>query len=305
MPTLAARLEESQRRHGAFLWGLCYRMTGVAADADELVQETWVRAMSAPPARLDLPLEPWLTRVAMNLATDRLRQRKQEQYIGPWLPSPIDTEAISLSAPASARYECLESVSFAFLLALEVLTPTQRAVLVLRDVFDVQVAQTAELLELSESNVKTTHHRARALLEGYDANRVVVNADTQRRSREALEAFFAALISGDMAAMTTLLRDDVKIINDGAGQYSAARKIIVGREQVVRFQQRLIELRGVPEHYVVRMINGMPGVLMTFAQSKHKEPPRSTASALLDAEGRIMALISTVADRKLSHVWFA
>lgn len=301
---LSTRLEESRQRHGAFLWGLCYRMTGVAADADELVQETWARALSAPPARLDEPLEPWLTRVAMNLATDRLRQRKQEGYIGPWLPSPIDTDAISVSASTSARYESLESVSVAFLLALEALTPNQRAVLVLRDVFDLSVAETGLALELSEANVKTTLHRARALLEGYDANRAVVNVETQKRAQAALEAFFNALVTGDLAAMTTLLRDDVQVINDGAGQYSAARKIIEGREQVIRFQQRLLEMRGIPATYQVRMINGFPGVVMTFAESKHKEPPRATASVLLDAEGRIAALISTLADRKLTHLSF-
>ncbi len=305
MPSLlTTRVEESRQRHGAFLWGLCYRMTGVAADADELVQETWARVLTSPPERLDVPLEPWLTRVAMNLATDRLRARQQEGYVGPWLPSPVDTEAVAISGCASARYERLESVSVAFLLALEALTPNQRAVVVLREVFDVSVAETAEVLELSEANVKTTLHRARAALEAYDATRVVLDAQTQARAKAALEAFLNALVTGDLPAMTALLRDDVRVINDGAGQYSAARKVIVGRDQVIRFQQRLLEMRGVPETFAIRVMNGVPGVVMTFAHSQNNEPPRATLGGLLDAEGRIAALISTLADRKLTHVSF-
>src|SRR3954469_9653521 len=125
-------------------------MTGVAADADELVQETFVRALEHPPAALR-ELRPWLTRVAMNLARDRLRRRRRESYVGPWLPSPVETgdegAPPAYEPPESlgteARYELLESVSFAFLLALEALGPRQRAVLLLRDVFDYSVRETA------------------------------------------------------------------------------------------------------------------------------------------------------------------
>ena len=83
-------LERAVREHEKFLWGLCYRMTGVAADADELVQETYARALTSPPGRME-EVRPWLTRVAMNLARDRLRRRKREGYVGPWLPSPVET----------------------------------------------------------------------------------------------------------------------------------------------------------------------------------------------------------------------
>src|SRR4030095_12948344 len=134
---------EPHRRH---LWGLCYRMTGNAADADELVQETFARALERPPARTDQPWRPWLVRVAMNLARDLLRYRRRSPYRGSWLPSPIETDsddelpsyelAVGSGSPTEGRYELLESVSFAFLLALEALRPNQRAVLLLRDVFD-------------------------------------------------------------------------------------------------------------------------------------------------------------------------
>src|SRR6185436_15303130 len=113
--------------HRRFLWGLCYRMTGCAADADDVVQDTFVRAIERPPRRVDEPLRPWLVKVALNLARDLLRRRRRRDYLGPWLPSPIETEPPSHEPAAlDGRYELLESVSFAFLIALEALTPTQR-----------------------------------------------------------------------------------------------------------------------------------------------------------------------------------
>ena len=138
-----------------FLIGLCYRMTGSAADAEDVVQETFARALERPPARTDAPWRPWLVRVALNLAKDELRRRKRRGYKGPWLPEPIeDSEWIEPShepQSTAGRYELLESVSFAFLLALEALSPAQRAVLLLRDVFEYTGAETAEALDLSEA----------------------------------------------------------------------------------------------------------------------------------------------------------
>src|SRR5215475_8429408 len=113
---VSAELLESDRR---LLWGLCYRMTGNAADADDLVQETFVRVLEHPPRRLDEPLRPWLIRVAINLSRDLLRRRRRRGYVGPWLPSPVPTEdeapasfepaAPSEDSPA-ARYDLLESI---------------------------------------------------------------------------------------------------------------------------------------------------------------------------------------------------
>ncbi len=128
-------LEVTLRTHERLLWGLSYRLTGSAADADDIVQETFLRALKN--TRL-LPADawrPWLVRVATNLGMDTLRRRRRRAYVGSWLPSPIGTEGEAPMLPAppadgpAERYEQLESVSFAFLLALEALTPRQRAVL--------------------------------------------------------------------------------------------------------------------------------------------------------------------------------
>src|SRR5262249_19652970 len=150
-------------------------MTGVAADADDLVQETFLRAIERPRAA-DAALRPWLVGVARNLARDQRRRRRRRGWSGPWLPSPVETgddEASPSFEPSATegRYDLLESCTFAFLLALEALTPQQRAVLLLREVFDYSVTETAAALDLSTANVKTTHHRARRAMAAYDAHR--------------------------------------------------------------------------------------------------------------------------------------
>lgn len=128
---LAGAIAESTfRSHERFLWALCYRMTGDAADADDLVQETFARVIERPPPEL-ADLRPWLVRVAVNLSRDLYRRRRRQGYIGPWVPSPLPEEtALPGYEPVSTegRYELLESVSFAFLLALEALKPNERAV---------------------------------------------------------------------------------------------------------------------------------------------------------------------------------
>ncbi|HXU08022.1 MAG TPA: sigma-70 family RNA polymerase sigma factor, partial [Blastocatellia bacterium] len=194
MSAYAQALETDRR----MLWGLCYRMTGNAADEDDLVQETFVRAIEKPPRDTREPLRPWLVRVAVNLSRDVLRKRKRQGYIGPWLPSPIPTDEespASYEPPApdeespAARYELMESVSFAFLLALEALTPSQRAVLLLRDVFDYSTTETAEALDLTEANAKVLLLRARRKMNDYDKGRVGLRASAQEATRRALEQF--------------------------------------------------------------------------------------------------------------------
>ncbi|HKG23219.1 MAG TPA: sigma-70 family RNA polymerase sigma factor, partial [Blastocatellia bacterium] len=176
--SVSAKIYEDDRR---LLWGLCYRMTGNAADAEDLVQETFVRALEKPPRRSHEPLRPWLVRVAMNLSRDHLRRRKVRGYTGEWLPSPVSTDEESLAsyeppAPSSdspaTRYDMVESVSFAFLLALEALTPSQRAVLILRDVFDYTTNETGEALGISEASVKVMLHRARRRMRDYEGSRI-------------------------------------------------------------------------------------------------------------------------------------
>ena len=319
--------EDLFTQHRRFLWGLCYRLTGSAADADDLVQETFVRAIERPPARLEDPLRPWLVRVAMNLGRDLLRRRRRAAYTGPWLPSPIETnEGNSLPSEEAARpseeiappshevtleggstegrYELLESVSFAFLLALEALTPQQRAVLLLRDVFDYSVRETAEALDITESNVKTSHHRARRAMREYDGNRCIPTRTLQDKTRQILERFLFGLANQDTAAIESLLAADVCALSDGAGEFFAARVPLIGRERVMRFYMNTAARRSANFRPELRLINGLPALVADWTQSRPGQPPRMVLHCEVNPNGQITGLHAVVATRKLTAIQF-
>ena len=308
-PALAAAFKAEER----FLWGLCYRLTGNAADADDLVQETFMRAIERPPADVDRPWRPWLVRVALNLGRDLLRRRKRRAYVGPWLPSPIETgddEAPPAFEPTidgqmttEGRYDLLESVSFAFLLALEALTPQQRAVLLLADVFDYSGREIADVLGMSESNVKTTHHRARRAMAAYDHQRRPPTRTLQAQTREALGRFVSALADQDVGAVEALLTESVRTINDGAGEFFAARVPIIGRRRVARFHWN-ISHRHVLIQSEIRMINGLPAVVASFGDERPGEPPRTVLQCEVNEQGLITRIYGVVATRKLAAIRF-
>jgi RNA polymerase sigma-70 factor (ECF subfamily) len=310
VPVTAAPLEEVFQAEKPFLWGLCYRMTGSAADADDLVQETFVRALASPPARTTEPWRPWLVRVAMNLCCDLLRRRRRRSYTGPWLPSPIEVEEPAAERPSLAgggtegRYELLESVSFAFLLALEALGPLQRAVLLLRDVFDYSVDETARALGISGANVKTTLHRARRAMQGYDRRRSVPTHALQQKTRDVLERFVGALARRDARALEGLLAADVRALNDGGGEFVAARRAVVGRDRVVRLMLGIAEHGGRVSAMELRVLNGLPAAVFELEGVGPRFARRVVLCCELDAEGRIDRLETVLATRKLTAVRF-
>ncbi|MEZ4297297.1 MAG: sigma-70 family RNA polymerase sigma factor [Polyangiaceae bacterium] len=296
-------------QHEKWLWGLCYRMTGSSADADDLVQDTFVRAMERPPARTDEPIGPWLLRVATNLGRDALRKRRRRRYVGPWLPSAIDTEEIApLEIPGEGgtegRYDVLESVSFAFLLALEVLTPNQRAVLVLRDVMDRSVRETAEALGMSEANVKVVHHRARAALAPYEEQREQGRPlqETAKLAGVALERFLGALAAGDEAALMEILASGADSWADGGGEYLASRIIVAGAPRVARMFLGLTK-KGTPiARFELRNVNGVPALVAERPPAHATEAPRFVMSCDVDREGKIVRIYTVLATGKLTHV---
>jgi RNA polymerase sigma factor (sigma-70 family) len=305
----ASALDGAFQAHERLLWHLCYRMTGVAADADDLVQETFLRAMERPPADSESALRPWLVRVAMNLARDQLRRRRRRGWTGPWLPSPIETaeeEASPAYEPASTegRYDLLESCTFAFLLALEALTPQQRAVLLLRDVFDYSVAETAAALDLTDANVKTTHHRARRAMAAYDASRRPPTRTLQETTRRAVARLMDALARGDARTIEAALAPDVRALSDGGGEFHAARKPVVGRERVAHVYRRLTELGALGARVTVRMLNGLPGLVIDFGRARPGYPPRGVIRFDLDESGLVVRVHSVLATRKLTAVRF-
>jgi RNA polymerase sigma-70 factor, ECF subfamily len=296
-------------RHRKVLWDLSYRMTGSAADADDVVQETFVRALARPPARTDIPLLPWLVRVALNASRDLLRRRRRREYIGPWLPEPIELAAAdgksrALTESAEARYDLLESASFAFLLALEVLSARQRAVLLLRDVFDYSVRETAAALEVSEGAVKTAHHRARRCMQDYDRGRTVQPAaERTAQAERALTELMNAVIAQDVAKVEALLAADARLLTDGGGEYLAARKPIQGAKKIARGLVALARV-GSGISAEVRAINGTPAVVLHDREAPPRYAPRLVLGVEPAASGRIDCIYVVLATSKLGAVRF-
>ena len=307
------RLEQVFNENQKFLWGLTYRMTGSAADADDILQETFVRLMQKPPANTEEPLRPWLVRVAINLSRDILRRRRRQGYVGQWLPAPFDTEnnddALSLldvsetmdERDPSARYEMLESVSFAFLLALELLTPTQRAVLLLRDVFDFNVAETASVLHVTEQNVKTTHHRARRVMREYEEKRFVPRKSLVEKTGKVVAQLLEFLTNRDTEGAAKLLAANVVVISDGGGEFFAARVPVVGRSKVSVFLSHLA--KGASELNTKTRFVELNG---TFAMTGTRDDaPDGYAKKLatlfqINDDGLIDRIYFVLASRKLS-----
>lgn len=311
------QLERIFKENQKFLWGLSYRMTGSAADADDVCQETFIRLLQKPPANTDEPLRPWLAQVALNLSRDLLRRRRRQAYTGQWLPAPFETanndedfpkaldyENTPDDAPnPSARYEMLESVSFAFLLALEVLTPTQRAVLLLRDVFDFSVAETAAALQITVQNVKTTHHRARRAMREYEEKRFIPRKSLVAKTGLAVSKLVEFLTARDTESAARLLAANVVTYSDGGGEFFAARVPVVGRAKVALFLANLLKATaGFEARQKIVEMNGLFAVTTERKNAPKGLAPKVVALFQLDDEGLIERIYFVMASRKLTAV---
>jgi RNA polymerase sigma-70 factor (TIGR02957 family) len=208
------------------LFGIAYRMLGSAAEAEDIVQDVWLRWQTADRSVvLDPPafLATTATRLAINLAQSA--RSRHETYIGPWLPEPVDT-----STDPQLGAERGEALHFAVLLLLEKLSPTERAAYVLREAFDYPYRQIADILQLEEANTRQLVTRARQHIAG--GRRAPVSSTEQRR---LLETFIAAAQKGDLAALEGLFASDVVSYSDGGGVVRAARTPVAGRERVAKF----------------------------------------------------------------------
>jgi RNA polymerase sigma-70 factor (ECF subfamily) len=297
------------RAHARALFGLAYRLTGCAADADEVVQETFVRALAKPPARTGEPWAPWLVRVATNLSIDVVRRRRRRGEDASWLPSPLaDDEAAALPEPRErapdARYEAAESATFAFLLALEALTPRQRAALVLRDVCGFSASDTAAAIGASEASVRVLHHRARRAFGTYDAAPCKPDATLIAKHRAALGTLMKCLVAQDVAGLSALLRDDVTTTTDAGGEFNALRGVRRGRVGVARFHLRVARNRGAGARIAPCVANGLPAIAITFARAGARQARHVLMRCELDAHGRIAAIHSVLATRKLTRISF-
>jgi RNA polymerase sigma-70 factor (ECF subfamily) len=249
---------QSLRPH---LFSLAYRMLSSAAEAEDVVQDAWLRAASAP-ADLE-SARGWLTTVVTRLCLDRLKsaRAKREEYVGPWLPEPVPTDAVETAEDVTARRE---SVTLAFLVLLETLTPAERAAFILREVFDGDYAEVADVLETTPSAARQLVHRAKTrLAEGrprFDA--------PPERQREIVARFFEAVRDGDISRLQQYLAADVVLSADGGGKVAAARRPVIGAEAVGRLMVALwtkarLGLDPLPDswQFGLREVNGEPALV--------------------------------------------
>lgn len=208
--------------HRPMLFGLAYRLLGSAHDADDVLQEAYLRWLGADRAAVAEPRR-YLSRVVTHLAMDRLRARQAEPYVGSWLPEPLPEGDVD---PAEHR----ESLSLAVLHLLERLTPPERAVYVLRTAFDLPYAEIAEILDRTPEDCRQLHHRAARHLPA--APRFTAGPDERER---LLDRFLAAAREGDLAALKRLLAADATAWSDGGGRVKAALRPIYGADRVARF----------------------------------------------------------------------
>ncbi|MFJ2647798.1 RNA polymerase sigma factor SigJ [Streptomyces sp. NPDC087420] len=243
--------------HRSLLTGVAYRMLGRIADAEDVVQDAWLRwtAEDRPEVR-----EPraYLVRITTRLAIDRLRQAhvRREAYVGPWLPEPVTTDLGSAVPDSAERAMLAESVSFAVLVVLESLSPLERAVFVLREAFGFPYAEIAAVLDRGEAAVRQLAGRARRHV---DERRPRFDVDQAER-RALTEQFLAAAGGGDLEALLRLLAPDVRLVGDSGGKAKAPLRIVAGADKVGRFLSAVSGDAGLYEFRIAE-VNGAPALL--------------------------------------------
>ncbi|WP_208719849.1 RNA polymerase sigma-70 factor [Amycolatopsis circi] len=272
--------------HRNLLFTVAYEMLGSAADAEDVLQETWLKWAGVNLAEIR-EHRAYLVRITTRQALTRLRTlgRRKESYIGTWLPEPL------LTAPDVAEdVELADSVSMAMLLVLETLRPTERAVFVLREVFDVPYDEIAEAVGKTPAAVRQIGHRARSHVSARRPRGDVTPAET----RGALTAFQKAVETGDLQGLLDLLAPDVVFLGDGGGVKQAVPRPIVGADKVAR----LLTAGGarIPAPLRPMQVNGHPALVLTL------DGEVDTVLTLRIDDGKITGLYAVRNPAKLSHM---
>jgi len=271
-------------RHRSLLFTVAYEMLGSASDAEDVVQETWLRWAGVDHAEVRDP-RAYLVRIVTRQALNRLRTltRRREEYVGEWLPEPL------LTAPdVAADVELAESVSIAMLTVLETLGPVERAVFVLREVFETPYEEIAEAVGKSAAAVRQIAHRAREHVAARRPRTAVSTAEQQ----EAVERFLTAVRQGDLQGLLDVLAPDVVVVSDGGGLVTANRRPIRGAERVAAFL--IAAARSVSVEGRAVWINGSPGARLEIGEGV------TSAVSLSVENGRITGIYAMLNPHKLS-----
>ncbi|MFE2493348.1 RNA polymerase sigma-70 factor [Streptomyces scopuliridis] len=274
--------------HRNLLFTVAYEMLGSAADAEDVLQETWLRWVKVDVEHVR-DQRAYLVRITTRQALNRLRamSRRKEAYVGQWLPEPL------LTAPDVAQdVELAESVSMAVMLVLETLSPTERAVFVLREVFDVGYDEIAGAVDKSPAAVRQIAHRARLHVDARRPREVVSPSET----RAALESFRRALDGGDLQSLLDVLAPEVVLVSDGGGIKQAAVRPITGADKVARFMVGGLAKNKLPITVGITVVNGSPALVV------HLDGELDGVMAIRVEDARITGLYYVRNPEKLSRV---
>jgi RNA polymerase sigma-70 factor (ECF subfamily) len=275
--------------HRSYLFGVAYRMLASAADAEDIVQEAYLRWSAQPRDDIREP-RGFLTRIVVRLCLDQLKSARvqRETYVGPWLPEPV---VVDDNDPAAAA-ELADSLSLAFLVVLEELAPVERAAFLLHDVFDYGYAEIADMLDRAEPACRQLVSRARNRVgerhHRFDADR--------GQGRMLAERFVAACTTGDIASLMDLVADDVVLWTDGGGLARAARNPIYGADKSARFLAAVAQTTPENSEVTYALVNGQPGVLIA------SDGVVFTALALDVIDGTIVGIRVVSNPEKLSRL---
>lgn len=274
--------------HRNLLFTVAYEMLGSAADAEDVLQETWLRWVTVDLEQVHNQ-RGYLVRITTRQALDRLRalERRKETYIGPWLPEPLLT-----TPDVAENIELAESMSMAVMLILETLSPTERAVFVLREVFDIGYDEIAAAIDKTPAAVRQIAHRARRHVDARRPRQVV----SARESRAVLESFQRALETQDLQGLLDVLAPAVVAISDGGGVKQASLRPIIGAEKVIRFFVGGLAKTDAALTVEPTVINGSPGLVFRL----DGETDGVMAARIEDA--RITGLYFVRNPQKLTHI---
>ncbi len=282
---------EAFTQHRPLLFSIAYRMLGSAMDAEDLVQEAFIRWQATSDAEVLSP-KAYLTTILTRLCIDQLRSARaqRETYIGPWLPEPIMTDPTPGPADSAAL---AESLSLAFLTLLESLSPIERAAFLLREVFDYEYAEIAEIVGKSETNCRQRVSRAKAHL----AERRPRFRPTSEQHGKMLWQFGQALTNGDLPGLIALLTDDIVSYSDGGGKVSAATHPVYGPAKVARLYLGLMQKTPPGLTYIPGHANGQP-VIISYLDGKLF----NVLALDLAPDGRICGIYNVLNPDKLRHL---
>jgi len=285
---------ESFESYRPYLFSIAYRMLGSAMDGEDMVQETYLRYQGTPPETIH-SLKAYLTTIVTRLCLDQLHlaRRKRELYVGPWLPEPILTTTTAEAADPQERVDIEESISLAFLMLLEQLQPVERAVFLLREVFEYEFAEIASILGKSEAACRRSFSRAKQHLSQHRPR----FPPSPQTHKQLLTSYMQAVQTGEMNTLTHLLAEDVTLWADAGGKVKqAALRPITGRDAVARFSMGTT--RFLPENYRIEIaeVNGQAAVII-----------RSDGQALfvltVEVEAEHIQAVRIIANpEKLSHI---